>query len=132
MRHTVNPSEATPATAHCGRHAALSVLAFTALLALAPEHLRDAEGLKRLFQSAVFQSELLPQAVRSLQERGFMAHGHQWQAARAVARGLVATAARAFNLDALPAVQVALAKLAAMAYRDLGASLEFWRPERTT
>eukprot|EP00913_Durusdinium_trenchii_P023501 g22078.t1 len=137
-RHTLVPSESTAALAHCGRHVALVVLAWAVLLGCVPESFREAHGLglKRILSSVVFQSEILHDAVCSIQDgangdRGFLmcdSRNAQHLAARSVARGLVAMVAQAFRLDGpMASIHLAMSKLGAMAFADSSACLEFWR-----
>ncbi|CAL1159415.1 unnamed protein product [Cladocopium goreaui] len=132
-RHATIPAEATPATKHCGRHVALAVLAWSVLLGCMPESFRESQGFsfKRFFSSAVFQTEILQDAVLSIQERGFLmsdSRNAKHLAARSVARGLVSMVAKAFRLDGpMAPAHLAISKLASMAFLDEHACLEFWR-----
>lgn len=134
-RHAMIPAEATPATKHCGGHVALVVLAWSVLLVFMPESFRESHGFsfKRFFSSAVFQSDILQDAILSIQERGFLmsdSRNAKHLAARAVSRGMVTMVAKAFRLDGpMAQINVAVSKLASMAFLDANACLEFWRSD---
>eukprot|EP00435_Cladocopium_sp_Y103_P072085 s118_g39.t1 len=134
-RHATIPADATPATKHCGRHVALAVLAWSVLLGCMPESFRESQGFgfKRFFGSVVFQTDILQDAVLSIQERGFLmsdSRNAKHLAARSVARGLLTMVAKAFRLDGpMAPAHLAISKFASMAFFDEHACLEFWRSD---